>query len=82
MGEKGWNAWPKQQPDLILLDLMMPEMDGFEFVTHLRKNSQWCKIPVVVLTAKDITGEDRIKLRLIKYKTCFKRVFTTRINYW
>jgi signal transduction histidine kinase/CheY-like chemotaxis protein len=51
-----------QQPDLILLDLMMPEMDGFEFVTILRQNQEWRKIPVVVLTAKDITSEDRTKL--------------------
>jgi CheY-like chemotaxis protein len=53
----------KQQPDLILLDLMMPEMDGFEFVTLLRQNQEWRKIPVVVLTAKDITSEDRMRLR-------------------
>jgi signal transduction histidine kinase/DNA-binding response OmpR family regulator len=62
-GREGLEQMVKQQPDLILLDLMMPEMDGFEFVTRLRKNPQWYKIPVVVLTAKDITSEDRIKLR-------------------
>jgi hypothetical protein len=42
---------------------MMPEMDGFEFVTLLRQHQEWRKIQVVVLTAKDITSEDRIKLR-------------------
>jgi CheY-like chemotaxis protein len=46
------------QPGLILLDLMMPEMDGFEFVHELRKNPSWRAIPVVVLTAKDITPEE------------------------
>jgi hypothetical protein len=62
-GREGMEKVAKQQPDLILLDLMMPEMDGFEFVTLLRQNQEWRKIPVVVLTAKDITSEDRIKLR-------------------
>jgi PAS domain S-box-containing protein len=49
-------------PDLILLDLMMPEMDGFEFVRVLHNNEAWRTVPVVVLTAKDITGEDRARL--------------------
>ncbi len=49
-------------PALILLDLMMPEMDGFEFVSELRKNAAWRTIPVVVLTAKDITTQDRLRL--------------------
>ncbi|OQW91759.1 MAG: hybrid sensor histidine kinase/response regulator, partial [Beggiatoa sp. IS2] len=50
------------QPNLILLDLMMPEMDGFEFITHLRQQDRWNLIPVVVLTAKDISIEDRLWL--------------------
>ena len=49
-------------PELILLDLMMPEMDGFEFVAHLRRIESWRSIPVVVVTAKDITAEDRRRL--------------------
>jgi signal transduction histidine kinase/CheY-like chemotaxis protein len=50
-------------PELILLDLMMPEMDGFEFISHLRENEAWHAIPVVVLTAKDITAEDHLRLQ-------------------
>ncbi|MEF3303523.1 response regulator [Paenibacillus sp. GYB003] len=49
-------------PGLILLDLMMPEMDGFQFMEELRKRSDWLTIPVVVVTAKTITTEDRLKL--------------------
>jgi signal transduction histidine kinase/CheY-like chemotaxis protein len=49
-------------PDLVLLDLMMPEMDGFEFVNELRKNADWRSIPVVVVTAKSLTQEDRDRL--------------------
>ncbi|MGI4791362.1 MAG: response regulator, partial [Janthinobacterium lividum] len=49
-------------PDLILLDLMMPEMDGFEFARRLRERPEWRTIPVVVLTARDLTQEDRLRL--------------------
>jgi CheY-like chemotaxis protein len=50
------------RPSVILLDLMMPEMDGFEFVANLRGREEWRDIPVVVLTAKDITQKDRLRL--------------------
>jgi PAS domain S-box-containing protein len=50
------------KPQLILLDLMMPEMDGFEFASQMRRTPQWSSIPIVVLTAKDITPEDRLRL--------------------
>jgi len=52
----------KQKPALILLDLMMPEMDGFEFVAEMRQHPDWKSIPVVVITAKDLTPEDRMFL--------------------
>ncbi len=50
------------QPGLILLDLMMPEMDGFQFVDHVRQHEAWRGIPIVVVTAKDLTAEDRLRL--------------------
>jgi CheY-like chemotaxis protein len=50
------------RPELILLDLMMPQMDGFAFVNELQQHKLWRSIPVVVLTAKDITPEDRQRL--------------------
>jgi hypothetical protein len=49
-------------PTLILLDLMMPRMDGFDFVAQLRKNASWRHIPVVVLTAMDLGPEDLRRL--------------------
>jgi signal transduction histidine kinase/CheY-like chemotaxis protein len=52
----------EQRPDAILLDLMMPEMDGFEFLVELRRQMAWRDIPVVVLTAMDLTDEDRRRL--------------------
>ncbi|MFD0587408.1 MHYT domain-containing protein [Paenibacillus sp. GCM10027627] len=52
----------ERPPSLILLDLMMPEMDGFTFIEELRMREAWRTIPVVVLTAKTLTPEDRKKL--------------------
>ncbi len=52
----------KSHPSLILLDLMMPEMDGFEFLDHIRRRPDAEAIPVIVLTAKDLTVEDRVRL--------------------
>jgi len=52
----------QKTPDLILLDLMMPEMDGFEFIMQLRTRQQWQDIPVIVVTAKELTEEDRVLL--------------------
>jgi len=52
----------EQGPDAILLDLMMPEMDGFEFLATLRRQATWRDIPVLVLTAMDLTDEGRRRL--------------------
>ncbi|MDY6993630.1 MAG: response regulator [Pseudomonadota bacterium] len=51
-----------KKPALILLDLLMPEMDGFEFLVHLRQNEKWREIPVVVLTATNLSLEDQARL--------------------
>jgi len=50
------------KPDLILLDLMMPEMDGFQVVATLQKEPGWRDIPVVVITALDLDAKDRERL--------------------
>jgi signal transduction histidine kinase/DNA-binding response OmpR family regulator len=49
-------------PALILLDLMMPVMDGFEFVMELRKVAAWRTIPIIVVTARDLDEDDRRRL--------------------
>jgi CheY-like chemotaxis protein len=65
----------EQRPTLILLDLMMPEMDGFEFLTELSNNPQWQAIPVVIITAKELTEEERMFLNgSMLLGGCVKRV--------
>ena len=49
-------------PDLIVLDLMMPEMDGFEFVAELRRSESGRRLPVVVVTARDLSADERARL--------------------
>jgi signal transduction histidine kinase/DNA-binding response OmpR family regulator len=49
-------------PAAIVLDLMMPEMDGFEFVAELRDHPKWRNIPVIVVTALDLSDADRLRL--------------------
>jgi len=49
-------------PEVILLDLMMPGMDGFAFLRELRGRPEWQAIPVIVVTAKDVTADDRKRL--------------------
>lgn len=61
-GRRALSVLQVEQPGVILLDLMMPEMNGFEFLSELRQRPQWRTIPVIVLTAKDLTQEDRQRL--------------------
>ncbi len=58
-GREGLDRLAQEKPGLIVLDLMMPEMDGFDFLVEMRVNPEWRDIPVIVLTAKDLTEADR-----------------------
>jgi signal transduction histidine kinase/DNA-binding response OmpR family regulator/HAMP domain-containing protein len=61
-GRAALDSVAELQPDLIMLDLMMPEMDGFEFLAALRARPEWVSLPVVVVTAADLSEEDRRRL--------------------
>ncbi len=61
-GREALERLAEQTPSIVLLDLMMPVMDGFEFVVQMRRVEAWRTIPVVVVTAKDVTDEDRRRL--------------------
>ena len=65
----------KETPAVILLDLMMPEMDGFEFLSTMRNDTRWQQIPVIVVTAMHLTTNERKQLAgsvsLVLEKNCF-----------
>jgi signal transduction histidine kinase/CheY-like chemotaxis protein len=61
-GRVALECMQRERPSLILLDLMMPEMDGFEFSTEVRRRPEWRLIPIVVLTAHDLSAEERRRL--------------------
>ena len=49
-------------PRLVILDLMMPEMDGFGFLAEFRREPRWARVPVVCVTAMDLSDADRKRL--------------------
>ena len=61
-GREALNRLQEDKPDAILLDLMMPEMDGFQVVAALQKETSWRDIPVIVITSRDLDAEDRKRL--------------------
>ena len=61
-GLRGIERLREATPDAIVLDLMMPEMDGFEVLAELRRRPDWRDIPVIVVTAKDLTEDDHRRL--------------------
>jgi CheY-like chemotaxis protein len=61
-GREALDRLQQDKPDVILLDLMMPEMDGFAFVAALQKSVEWRHIPVIVITARDLDAKDRERL--------------------
>lgn len=66
---------PLSRPDCVITDLMMPEMDGFEFLSELRQHREWDSIEVVVITARDLTEEDRMFLNSsLLLSGCVRRV--------
>jgi len=61
-GAQGLKRASDRRPDLVILDLMMPVMDGFEFLFEFRLREDCTTVPVIVVTAKDLTQEDRERL--------------------
>ena len=62
-GRQALDEVEREPPSLILLDLMMPVMDGFDFVLAMHQRDTASEIPIVVVTAKDVTEEDRLRLK-------------------
>ena len=62
-GREGLDLVQREHPDLLILDLMMPEMDGFAVLDALRSNPDTAQIPVIVSTAKELTSEEKNRLQ-------------------
>jgi adenylate cyclase len=62
-------------PDVILLDLMMPEMDGFQIVAALQEEPLWRDVPVIVITARDLDARDRERLNSGVHSVLIKNTF-------
>ncbi|MDQ7826164.1 MAG: response regulator [Candidatus Eremiobacteraeota bacterium] len=75
-GRKALESLRDRRADMVFLDLMMPEMDGFEFLEELKKNEAWCAIPVVVVTAMDLGPEERERLKASTVKVFQKGTLT------
>jgi PAS domain S-box-containing protein len=61
-GRIGLEKMSAAKPAIVLLDLMMPEMNGFEFLAEVRKRPEWDDVPIVIVTAKELTAGDRDQL--------------------
>jgi len=61
-GKSALSLVKDQKPDLIILDLMMPEMDGFSVLDALRKDPNTASIPVIVVTAQELTSKEKERL--------------------
>jgi DNA-binding response OmpR family regulator len=61
-GEQAIHVAMAQRPDLIILDLMMPGLSGFEVLDHVRSQPAMASVPVLVMSSKTITAEDRERL--------------------
>ncbi len=75
-GQEALELLTSLEPELILLDLMMPVMDGFGFLAALRAEPEWQHIPVIVITAKDLTGEDHERLNGMVDEVIEKNAYT------
>ena len=62
-GRQALEVMDKERPDLVLLDLMMPEMDGFRVLEVMRDRPHTRNVPVIVLTAQTLTSEDMVRLQ-------------------
>src|SRR5262249_9035957 len=74
-GREALKRIQESKPDVILLDLMMPEMDGFAVVAALQKEAAWRDIPVIVITARALNAKDRARLNSGVQSVLIKETF-------
>ncbi|MCB9766688.1 MAG: response regulator [Candidatus Omnitrophica bacterium] len=74
-GKEAIDQISQEKPALVLLDILMPEMDGFEVVERIQKHPEWKSIPVIIMTALDLTEADRQRLNGYVEKILEKETF-------
>ncbi|HWG46279.1 MAG TPA: response regulator [Gemmataceae bacterium] len=62
-GQEALERLQQERPDLVVLDLMMPQVDGFGVVEAIRKRPDWQDIPILIVTSKDLTEDDQSRLK-------------------
>lgn len=77
-GEQGLNAMRKEKPDLILLDLMMPGIDGWEVYRQMRADKELTDIPVIIVTAKAQSIDKVLGLQVAKVADYITKPFGPR----
>jgi len=72
-GQEALQKLRSMRPDVIVLDLMMPEMNGFQFIGELLSRKDWSTIPVVVLTAKELDQADLARLHTLQVQSVLRK---------
>ena len=75
-GEEGLNTIRSEKPDLVLLDLMMPEMDGWQVYQQLKADEETADIPVIVVTAKAQNIDKVLGLHIAKVDDYISKPFS------
>jgi CheY-like chemotaxis protein/nitrogen-specific signal transduction histidine kinase len=75
-GLEALDALAVEVPRAVLLDLMMPEMDGFQFLSEIRTNPEWGSVPVIVITAMELSIEQRRRLEVAAQRVMHKAAYS------
>jgi len=85
-GDEGLRALKKDKPDIVLLDLLLPKKDGFEFLKEMREDTKFKNIPVLILTnlgqesdiekAKDLGADDYVIKGNVEVEDVIKKINT------
>jgi len=75
-GVEALEALALEVPRAVLLDLMMPEMDGFQFLSEIRTNPEWGSVPVIVITAMELSVEQRRRLEVSAQRVMHKAAYS------
>lgn len=79
-GQEALDAISREQPDAVILDLIMPGMDGFEVLRKLRSREESRQLPVIVYTSKSLTAQDKVQLESMSVGLILKSDVASRMG--